>query len=82
MLAGLAVLSTEFDPARRLLEFARRRLQEWTAWLGRQGLVVRAAVGLGTFLCVAGALWAVGAVMGVPSWVPDAVVPPLPGLER
>ncbi len=82
VLAGLAVLSTEFDPARRLLEFARRRLQLWTAWLGRQGVAVRAGVGLGTFLCVAVGLWGAAALMGVPTWVPDGVVPPLPGLER
>ena len=82
VLAGLAVLSTEFDPARRLLDFARRRLQAWTAWLGRQGLAVRAGVGLGTFVCVGCALWLAAVVAGVPAWVPDGVVPPLPGLER
>ncbi len=82
VLAGLAVLSTEFEPARRLLEFARRHLQTWTAWVGRQGLVVRAGVALGTFLCVAVGLWATAVVAGVPTWVPDAMVPPLPGLDR
>ncbi len=82
VLAGLAVLSTEFEPAHRLLEFARRHLQSWTAWVGRQSLAVRAAIGLGTLLCVALALWGTAAVMGVPSWVPDGVVPPLPGIHR
>ena len=82
VLAGLAVLSTEFDFARRLLDFARRQLQAWTAWLGRQGLAVRAGVGLGTFICVSGGLWLAAVVAGDPAWVPDGVVPPLPGLER
>jgi len=82
VLAGLAVLSTEFDPARRLLDFARDRLRAWTAWLGRQGLAARAGVGLGTALCVGAGLWLAAAVAGVPAWVPDAVVPPLPGLSR
>ncbi len=82
VLAGLAVLATEFEPAHRLLEFARRHLQSWTAWVGRQGPAVRAGVGLGTFLCVAAGLWATAVIAGVPTWVPDGVVPPLPGLDR
>jgi uncharacterized protein (TIGR02611 family) len=82
VLAGLAVLASEFDPARRLLDFARGHLQRWTAWVGRQGLAVRAGVGLGTLLCVGLGLWGAAAVTGVPTWVPDAVVPPLPGLDR
>jgi uncharacterized protein (TIGR02611 family) len=80
--AGLALLATEFDPARRVLEFGRGTLQGWTAWLARQGIVVRAGVGLGTLACVAAGLWAAAAVAGVPSWVPDGVVPPLPGLRE
>ena len=82
VLAGLAVLATEFEPARRLLEFAKRRLQAWTAWVSRQSLAIRAGVGLGTLLCVAVGLWVTAVVAGVPSWVPDGVVPPLPGLDR
>jgi uncharacterized protein (TIGR02611 family) len=80
--AGLALLATEFDVARRVLEFGRRTLRRWTTWLGRQGLAVRAGLGLGTLACVAAALWGAGAVAGVPGWVPDGVVPPLPGLRR
>ena len=99
--AGLALLATEFDPARRVLEFGRRtlqgwtawlarqvlefareRLRRWTAWVGRQGVAVRAGVGLGTLACVGLGLWGTAVVAGVPAWVPDAVVPPLPGLRR
>jgi uncharacterized protein (TIGR02611 family) len=82
VLAGLAVLATEFEPARRVLEFARERLRRWTAWVGRQGVAVRAGVGLGTLACVGLGLWGTAVVAGVPAWVPDAVVPPLPGLRR
>src|SRR3954452_18910648 len=57
VLAGLALLAPEFDPARRLREFARRRLRAWTGWLGRQGATVRAAVALGTATCVVLGLW-------------------------
>lgn len=35
--AGLAVLATEFHWAHRLLQFSRRTLSAWTAWLGRRG---------------------------------------------
>src|ERR687885_217107 len=66
--AGLALLATEFDPARRVLEFGRRTLQGWTAWLGQQGIAVRAGVGLGTLACVAAGLWVAAAVAGVPDW--------------
>ena len=82
VLAGLAVLATEFEPARQVLEFARRRLHLWTAWVGRQGPAMRGMVGLGTLLCVAAGLWATAVVAGVPGWVPDGVVPPLPGVRR
>ena len=82
VLAGLALLATEFEPARLLLEFARRTLQRWTSWLARQGMGVRAGVGVGTLACVAAGLWGAALVAGVPAWVPDAVVPPLPGLHR
>jgi uncharacterized protein (TIGR02611 family) len=80
--AGLALLATEFDPARRLLGYGRRALQRWTNWVGRQGFAVRAGVGLGTLACVAAALWGTAALAGVPSWVPAGVLPPLPGLTK
>jgi uncharacterized protein (TIGR02611 family) len=82
VLAGLALLASEFDPARRLLEFARRTLRAWTAWLRRQGVAVRAGIGVGTLTCVAAGFWGAAVVAGVPSWVPDVVVPPLPGLHK
>src|SRR5438067_775854 len=40
--AGLALLATEFDPARRVLVFGRSSLRRWTGWLARQGIGVRA----------------------------------------
>jgi uncharacterized protein (TIGR02611 family) len=78
--AGLALLATEFAWARRVLELCRRQLAAWTAWLGRQGAAVRAAVVLGTAGCVVVALYAVALVVGVPEWVPDGLLARLPGL--
>ena len=82
VIVGLAILATEFAWARHLLEFIRDRLRMWTRWLGRQGWTVRVAVGLGTALCVGLTLWAVFAMAGVPEYLPDWLVPPLPGLDR
>ncbi|GAA3445456.1 TIGR02611 family protein [Planomonospora venezuelensis] len=42
--AGLAVLALEFHWAHRLLEFGKRTLAAWMAWLGRQNWFVKAAV--------------------------------------
>jgi uncharacterized protein (TIGR02611 family) len=42
--AGLAVLATEFHWANRVLEFGKRTLAGWTAWLGRRGWTVKILV--------------------------------------
>ena len=68
--AGLFVLSTEFEWAERLLEFARDKVQAWTDWVKRQSVLVRALIALGCLLVVAGAVWGYVAWMGVPGWIP------------
>ncbi len=80
VILGLAVLASEFVWADRLQAWVRARLRSWVAWLGRQGWPVRGAVALGTALVVVGMLYLVALWRGVPGWVPDAWVPPLPGL--
>ncbi|MFC4059625.1 TIGR02611 family protein [Planomonospora corallina] len=42
--AGLAVLALEFHWAHKLLEFGKRTLSAWIAWLGRQNLAVKGLV--------------------------------------
>ncbi|MGN9845044.1 TIGR02611 family protein [Nonomuraea sp. H19] len=42
--AGLAVLSTEFHWAHKVLEFGKRVLHAWTEWYKRQGWTVRILV--------------------------------------
>jgi uncharacterized protein (TIGR02611 family) len=51
---GLGILATEFTWAERLLDFGRRTLKSWLAWLGRQHLAVRALISLATLVFVAG----------------------------
>jgi uncharacterized protein (TIGR02611 family) len=82
VLAGLAVLASEFEPARRLLDLARRRLQAWTGWVAGHGAAVRTGLALGTAACALAACYGSAVVLGVPGWVPDGIVPPLPGLAR
>jgi uncharacterized protein (TIGR02611 family) len=77
---GLAILASEFTWAQHLLEFARARLRIWTRWLRRQVLWVRVLVGVITAAFVAGACYVMALWRGVPGWVPDGLVPPLPGL--
>lgn len=77
---GLAILASEFPWAQRLLDFGRDRLRRWTRWLGCQRLLVRLVVALGTAVLVGVMVYLVTVVAGVPGWVPDSWVPPLPGL--
>jgi uncharacterized protein (TIGR02611 family) len=68
--AGLFVLSTEFEWAERLLEYARDKVHAWTEWVKEQSLLIRAVIGLGCLLIVAGALWGYVAWKGIPDWIP------------
>lgn len=68
--AGLAVLSTEFVWAERLLHYARTKVQGWTDWVIRQPLAVRALIGLVGLVFVVGAVAAYDRLVGFPSWVP------------
>jgi uncharacterized protein (TIGR02611 family) len=73
VIAGLAILGTEFEAARRLLRFTQRRLRAWTQWLGRQPLPIRLLVGLAAL--AATAVLAYGALLltELPDWVPGSV---------
>ena len=66
---GLAILATEFAWARRVLHYARGRYDAWTAWLGRQSMIVRVAVLALTALIVLATLYLLGALYLVAGWV-------------
>ena len=68
---GLAILASEFEPANRLLHYARGRLHLWNLWIKRQSRPVQALVALVTFAFVCGVVWVTLRVSGVPSWLPD-----------
>ncbi|GAB3588939.1 hypothetical protein GCM10027446_00070 [Angustibacter peucedani] len=68
---ALAVLASEFEPADRLLQFARRHVRRWTTWIGDQPLWVRGVVALATLALVLALFWTYFALTGVPGWLPD-----------
>lgn len=51
--AGLGLLGTEYEWAKRLLRWVRGQLRRWTAWVARQPRWVQALVGLAGMLLLA-----------------------------
>jgi uncharacterized protein (TIGR02611 family) len=80
VIVGLVILASEFAWAQRLLQLVRDRLRGWTEWMLRQSPPVRIVVGLLTAGFVGAVLYGMAVLFGVPGLVPDAWVPPLPGL--
>jgi uncharacterized protein (TIGR02611 family) len=68
--AGLFVLSTEFEWAERLLEYARDKVRAWTEWVTEQSLLIRALIGLACLVVVACVLLVYVALRGIPDWIP------------
>lgn len=55
--AGLAILATEFEWARRLLDKVRGKYDAWTEWLKTQSLFVKSLFAIGTSIIVVTTLW-------------------------
>ncbi len=69
LLAGLAILATEFQRARQVLHWTRRRYDDWTDWLRRQRPLVRLSVIALTGLIVLATLWLVDAFGLFTGWI-------------
>lgn len=69
LFAGLAILGTEFEWARRVLQWLRGRYDTWTKWVREQSLPVRLAVIVLTGATVGVTLWLVNAFGLVAGWV-------------
>lgn len=67
--AGLAILSTEFEWAARLLKYARGRYDDWQQWLTKQHWTVRAIFWLLTALVVVVTLWLLNTYGFINSWL-------------
>ena len=70
VIAGLAILATEFAWAERLLDYTKAKVLGWTRWVNSQAIWVRVLIGLATAAFVYGVIVVVLHIMGVPSWVP------------
>ncbi|MEU4557127.1 TIGR02611 family protein [Actinoplanes sp. NPDC023936] len=58
VILGLAILAIEFHWARGVLAFTKRHVQNWTHWIGRQTLPIRALVGLVGLIFIWAVVWA------------------------
>lgn len=78
--AGLAILSTEFMFAAKVLEFAKGKYDAWTQWIKRQNWFVKIIVLTFTALIVLLTLWllnAFGIVVAVLDLPYDFLTSPL-----
>jgi uncharacterized protein (TIGR02611 family) len=80
VIVGLIILASEFAWAHRLLLVVQARVRAWTVWVRGRPLPARLALGALAAVFVLAVLYAMAVVVGVPAFVPDAIIPPLPGL--
>lgn len=59
--AGLGILSTEYEWAKRLLRYARAKYDAWEKWLSRQSAAIKSVFFLLTTLVVVVTLWLLNA---------------------
>lgn len=79
VIAGIAIWSSEFERAARLLDFVKDKVRAWERWLRPQPLWVKGLVGLATAVFVGCVLWSLMAVTGVPGFLPDGMATWLEG---
>ncbi len=73
VLAGLAILASEFEWANRLLQYTKRRVRAWTDWVMDQPLWLRLLITLATAAFVYGVVAVSLHLTGVPDWIPEWV---------
>ncbi len=69
--AGIAIWASEFDWAKRLLDWGKARLKEWTAWIEPKPLWFKGLFGLATLILVLALFWVLFKVTGVPGFLPE-----------
>jgi len=67
---GLGVLASEFAWAGRLLDYAKKRVGQWSRWVRKQSPAVRVALAIAMLMIVAAALYGYHLWRGLPSWIP------------
>lgn len=69
VIAGLAILASEFERAQRALQFVKRYYDGWSSWLSRQPRWVQAVLLALTTIVVLTTLWMLGTFALVAGWV-------------
>ena len=80
---GVGILASEFDWAKRLLDFGKEKLRAWNDWIRPQPVWVKGLAALLTAVLVGLLFYLLFLLAGVPSLLPDVVEIPLqsvPGL--
>lgn len=77
---GVGILASEFDWAKRLLDFGKARLTAWNDWMRPKPLWFKGLIGLSTALLVGLFFYLLFLVSGVPSLLPDLLEMPLQSL--
>ena len=67
--AGLGILSTEFEWARRILKYARGKYDSWSQWVSRQSFVIKALIWLATAVIVVVTIWLLNGYGLINSWL-------------
>ena len=57
--AGLAILSREYEWARRILAYSRGKYNAWNSWVSRQNIFIQSSTFIATTLVVLTTLWLV-----------------------
>lgn len=66
--AGLGILSTEFEWAQRLLDYAKNKFESWNAWVLRQHWSVRVIITLLTAVVVVVTIWLLNGYGFINDW--------------
>lgn len=70
---GVGILASEFDWAKRLLEYGREKLTAWNDWMRPQPLWVKAVAALLTAVAVGVIFYLLFFLAGVPGFLPDVI---------
>lgn len=67
--AGLGILATEFDWAKRILEYVKGKYDAWQDWLSQQAVVVKILFWCLTAIVVATTIWLLNGYGLLNSWL-------------
>ncbi len=66
---GLAILATEFAWARRVLDIAKTKYDQWQHWLSRQSVLIKATIWTFTAIIVVLTIWLLNGYGLVNNWL-------------